>query len=114
MQCLATQLLKKMKFQSEFQAWPAKLKKSYHKWLYGVNSGTVSAWPFVLSVNIHNPEGGRLLGQGSYGIVHEADWLGEPYAIKISKYGYQDISKREIAALSRSAPPSHDACCLLC
>jgi hypothetical protein len=99
MQYLATQLLKKMKFQSEFRAWPAKQKKSHHEWLYGVNCGNLSAWPFVLSVDIHNPEGGRLLGQGAYGIVHEAHWLGEPYAIKIFKYGYQEIFKREIAAL---------------
>ncbi len=33
MQYLATQLLKKLEFQSEFQAWPAKQKKSYHEWL---------------------------------------------------------------------------------
>jgi hypothetical protein len=34
MQYLASQLLKQLKFQSEFQAWPAKQKKNYHELLY--------------------------------------------------------------------------------
>jgi hypothetical protein len=88
MQYLATQLLKKLKFQSKFQALPAKRKKSYHEWLYNFDFDNLSAWPFVLSVNMHNLEAGRLLGEGAFGIVREADWLGEPYAIKISRYGY--------------------------
>jgi hypothetical protein len=113
MRSLATQLLRKLKFQSEFQAWPALQKKSYHEKLYEFNLDNLSAWPFVLSVNIHNLEGGRLLGQGGFGIVREAHWLGEPYAIKISKYGYQDFLKREIVALSGLHHPHimHVVCC---
>jgi hypothetical protein len=113
MQCLATQLLKKLKFQSQFQAWPATQKKSYHEWLYKFKFDNLSALPFVLSVNMHNLKAGRLLGQGSFGTVREADWLGEPYAIKISKYGYQDIFKHEIAALSGLHHPHiiHLVCC---
>jgi hypothetical protein len=82
MQNLARQLLQKLKFQSEFQAWTANQKKSFHEWFFKCNLDHFSAWPFVLSVNMPNPEAGRLLGQGGFGIVHEADWLGEPYAIK--------------------------------
>jgi len=110
---LATQLLKKLEFQSEFQAWPATQKKNYHEWLYEFKFDDLSAWPFVLSVNRHNLKAGRLLGQGAYGIVHEAYWLGEPYAIKISNYGYQEIFKREIAALSGLHHPHimHLVCC---
>jgi serine/threonine-protein kinase/endoribonuclease IRE1 len=54
-----------------------------------------------------------LLGQGANGIVCEADWLGERYAIKISKYAYQEIFKREIAALSGLHHPHimHLVCC---
>ncbi len=54
-----------------------------------------------------------MLGEGAYGIVHEAHWLGEPYAIKISNYGYQEIFKREIAALSGLHHPHimHVVCC---
>jgi hypothetical protein len=100
MQYLATQLLKKLKFQSEFQAWPATLRRNYHEWLYIFRFDNLSAWPFVVSVNMQNLVEGILLGQGAYGTVREADWLGEPYAIKISKYGCQEIFKREIAILS--------------
>jgi hypothetical protein len=85
MQYLATQLLKKLKFQSEFQAWSAKQKKSYYEWLYVFEVDNLTAWPCVLSVNMHDLKAGRLLGQGGFGIVHEAHWLGEPYAVKISK-----------------------------
>ncbi len=113
MQYFATQLLKKLKFQSVFQAWPATQKKSYHEWLSKYKFDNLSAWPFVVSVNMHNLKAGRLLGQGSYGIVREADWLGEPYAIKISRYGYQEICKHEIAALSGLHHPHimHVVCC---
>jgi hypothetical protein len=54
MRSLATQLLKKLEFQSEFQAWPATEKKNYHEWLYKSTVDNLSAWPSVLSVNIHN------------------------------------------------------------
>jgi serine/threonine protein kinase len=62
---------------------------------------------------MHNLEAGRLLGQGAFGIVREADWLGEPYAIKTSRYGYQEIFKREIVALSGLHHPHimHVVCC---
>jgi hypothetical protein len=113
MQYLAAQLLKKLKFQSEFQAWPATQKKKYHEWLYELKFDNLSAWPLVLSINMHNLKARRLLGQGANGIVREADWLGEPYAIKISKYGYQEIFKCEIAALSGLHHPHimHLVCC---
>ncbi|CAM6065287.1 unnamed protein product [Sphagnum tenellum] len=105
MRSLATQLLKKLRFQSEFQAWPATQKKNYHDWLYK-STVDVSAWPSVLSVNIHNLKAGKLLGQGATGIVREAEWLKEPYAMKISRYGHQEIFKNEIAALSELRNPS--------
>jgi hypothetical protein len=110
MRYLSGQLLKKLKFQSQFQAWPAKSKKNYHG---RISLFYLRTWPFVVSVNMHNLQVGRLLGQGAYGIVHEAHWLGEPYAIKISNYGFQDIFKREIAALSGLHHPHimHLVCC---
>ncbi len=113
MRYLATQLLAKLKFQSEFQALPAAEKKKYHEWLYKYKFDNLSEWPFVVSVNMQNLEAGRLLGQGGFGIVREADWLGEPYAIKISRYGYQEIFKREIVALSGLHHPHimHLVCC---
>jgi hypothetical protein len=113
MQYLATQLIKKLKFQSEFQAWPATQKKNYHESLYESELDNLSAWPFVVSVNMDNLKKGRLLGEGANGSVREADWLGEPYAIKISKYGYQEIFKHEIAALSGVHHPHimHVVCC---
>jgi serine/threonine protein kinase len=48
-----------------------------------------------------------------FGTVSEADWLGEPYAIKISRYGYQEIVKHETAALSGLHHPHimHVVCC---
>jgi len=89
----------KVELPTEFQAWPATLKKNYHEWLYIFRFDNLSAWPCVLSVNMHNLDAGRLLGQGVFGIVREADWLGEPYALKISRYGYEEFFKREIAVL---------------
>jgi serine/threonine protein kinase len=111
---LATQLLKNLKFQSEFQALSATEKKSYHESLSKCKFHNLSAWPFVVSVNMPNLEAGRLLGQGGFGSVREADWLGEPYAIKISRYGYQEIFKREIVALSGLHHPHimHLVCCV--
>jgi serine/threonine protein kinase len=55
----------------------------------------------------------KLLSQGSFVIACEADSLGEPYAIKISKYGYQETFKREIAALLSLHHPHimHLVCC---
>jgi hypothetical protein len=113
MQYLAAQLIKKLKFQSEFQAWPATQKKNYHELLYKSELDNLSAWPFVVSVNMHNLKKGRLLGEGANGSVCEADWLGERYAIKISKYGYEEIFKHEIAALSGVHHPHimHLVCC---
>jgi tRNA A-37 threonylcarbamoyl transferase component Bud32 len=115
MQCLATQLLKKLKFQCEFQAWSATQKKNYHECLYESKLDDLSAWPFVVSVNMHNRKAGILLGKGAYGSVHKADWRGEPYAIKISRYGFEEILKREIVALSGLHHPHimHLVCCAL-
>jgi len=113
MRSLATQLLKNLKFQSQFQAWPATEKKNYHEWLYKSTVDNLSAWPSVLSVNIHNLKADTLLGHGANGIVREAEWLTEPYAMKISRYGHQEIFKREIAALSGLHHPHimHLVCC---
>ncbi|KAH9532357.1 hypothetical protein CY35_19G089000 [Sphagnum magellanicum] len=113
MQSLATQLLKKLEFQYEFQAWPATEKKNYHEWLYKSTVDNLSAWPSVLSINIHNLKAGTLLGQGANGIVREAEWLKEPYAMKISRYGHEEIFKHEIAALSGLHHPHimHLVCC---
>jgi hypothetical protein len=113
MHYLATQLLKKLKFQSEFQAWSVAEKKNYHQWLNVFAVDDLTVWACVVSVNMHNLKAGRLLGQGAYGIVHAAHWLGEPYAVKISKYGYEEIFKREIAAVSGLHHPHimHVVCC---
>ncbi len=102
-----------MKFQSEFQAWPATEKKNYHESLYKSTVDNLSAWPSVLSVNIHNLKSGRVLGEGANGIVRKAEWLKEPYAMKISRFGHQEIFKHEIAALSGLHHPHimHVVCC---
>jgi serine/threonine protein kinase len=115
MQYLATQLLKKLKFQSEFQALSATEKKNYHEKLYESKLGNLSAWPFVVSSNMHKVKARTFLGSGVSGIVREVDWLGEPYAIKISKPGYQEIVKREIVAVSGLHHPHimHFVCCAL-
>ncbi len=41
MQCLATQLLSKLEFLAQFQAWPARAKKNYHKELHAVNRNSL-------------------------------------------------------------------------
>ncbi|KAH9561387.1 hypothetical protein CY35_05G020700 [Sphagnum magellanicum] len=40
-QCLATQLLSKLEFLAQFQAWPARAKKNYHKELHAVNRNSL-------------------------------------------------------------------------
>ncbi len=94
MQCLATQLLKKLEFQAHLQATG---KKNLFELPEKFN---LSEWPLVLLVNKQDIKTGSLLGEGSFGTVHEADWCGEPYVIKNSKYGSHGLLKQEIAVLS--------------
>jgi serine/threonine protein kinase len=103
MQCLATQLLNKLEFQDKFQAWPSMEKMEYHERLHEVDNQKLSQWPLVLLVPMQDLHKGVLLGEGSYGRLHETSWLGETYAMKIPKYGgiYGNLGfKQEIAALA--------------
>jgi serine/threonine protein kinase len=99
MQCLATQLLNKLEFQDKFQAWPAMEKIKYHEWLHEVDN-KLSQWPLVLLVPMQDLHEGILLGEGSYGRVHETIWLGETYAMKTSRHGHMEVLKQEIAAVA--------------
>jgi hypothetical protein len=100
MQCLASQLHNKMEFEEQFQAWPTQEKKNYHEELYNVNGIKLTEWPFVVLANLQDLDKSVLLGEGSFGRVHEAKWLGESYAMKIPKYGYTEALKQEIAAVT--------------
>ncbi|CAK9209765.1 unnamed protein product [Sphagnum troendelagicum] len=111
-QCLATQLLNKLEFQDKFQAWPAIKKMKYLERLHEVNN-KLSQWPLVLLVPRQDLQEGILLGEGSYGRVHETIWLGETYAMKTSRYGYMEVFKQEIAALACLHHP-HIMCLLCC
>ncbi|CAM6012375.1 unnamed protein product [Sphagnum balticum] len=113
MQCLATQLLNKLEFQDKFQAWPAIKKMKYLERLHEVNNNKLSQWPLVLLVPRQDLHEGILLGEGSYGRVHETNWLGETYAMKTSRYGYMEVSKQEIAAVAGLHHP-HIMCLLCC
>ncbi|CAK9875793.1 unnamed protein product [Sphagnum jensenii] len=61
-QCLASQLLNKMKFEEQFQAWPTQEKKNYHEELYNVNRIKLTEWPFVVLANLQELDKGGLLG----------------------------------------------------
>ncbi|KAH9549219.1 hypothetical protein CY35_10G007700 [Sphagnum magellanicum] len=98
-QCLASQLLK-MEFEEQFQAWPTQEKKDYHKELYKVNGIKLTEWPFIVLANLQDLDKGVLLGSGSFGSVHEANWLGESYAMKIPKHPSTELLKQEIAAVA--------------
>ncbi len=100
MQCLASQLLKKMEFEEQFQAWPTAAKKNYHEELCKVNGSQLNNWPLVVLANMQDLHKGVLLGEGSFGRVHEAKWLGESYAMKIPKYPSTKALKQEIAAVA--------------
>jgi len=113
MQCLATQLLNKLKFQNEFQALPATKKMEYHEWLHEFGNNKLSQWPLVVLVPMQDLPKGVLLGEGSYGRVHETKWLGETYAMKMSQYGCMEDCKREIAALAGLHHP-HIMCLVCC
>jgi serine/threonine protein kinase len=110
MQCLATQLLNMLEFQDKFQAWPAMEKMKYHEQLHQVR---LSQWPLVLLVPKQDLCKGGLLGAGGFGTVRVADWLGETYAMKEHRYGYEEILKREIAALAGLHHP-HIMCLVCC
>ncbi|CAM6048298.1 unnamed protein product [Sphagnum compactum] len=99
MQCLASQLLNKMEFEEQFQAWPTQ-EKNYHKELNKVNGIKLTEWPFVVLANLQDLHKGRLLGSGSFGSVHEANWLGESDAMKIPKHPSMELLKQEIAAVA--------------
>jgi hypothetical protein len=100
MQCLASQLLNKMEFEEQFQAWPIEKKKNYYKELYEVNGIKLTKWPFIVLANLQELHKGLLLGSGSFGHVHEASWLGESYAMKIPKHPSTELLKQEIAAVA--------------
>ncbi|KAH9561391.1 hypothetical protein CY35_05G020800 [Sphagnum magellanicum] len=100
MQCLASQLLNKMEFEEQFQAWPTQEKKNYHNELYKVNGIKLTEWPFVVLANLQDLDKGVLLGEGSFGRVHEAKWLGQSYAMKVPKYPSTEALKPEIAAVA--------------
>jgi hypothetical protein len=111
MQCLATQLLMNLEFQSEFQAWPVWRRKTYRERLHEVKISQLSAWPPVLLVNPQDLRRGVLLGVGKYGRVHKAKWLGEKYAKKSPKTrGHQENLKQEIGVLAGLHHP-HIMCC---
>ncbi len=113
MQCLATQLLNKLEFQDKFQAWRAIDKMKYHEWLHEVDNNKLSQWPLVLLVPMQSLPKGILLGEGSYGRVHETNWLRETYAMKMPKYGCMEVCKEEIAAVAGLHHP-HIMCLLCC
>jgi serine/threonine protein kinase len=100
MHCLASQLLNKMEFEEQFQAWPTQEKQNYLKELYKVNGIKLTEWPFVVLANVQDLDKGVLLGAGSFGRVHEAKWLGESYAMKIPRYPSTEALKPEIAAVA--------------
>jgi hypothetical protein len=100
LQCLASQLRKKMEFEEKFQAWPTQDKKDYHEELYKVNGIKLTKWPFVVLANRQDLDKGVLLGEGSFGRVHEAKWLGESYAMKVPRFRSTEALKPEIAAVA--------------
>ncbi|CAM6025954.1 unnamed protein product [Sphagnum balticum] len=99
-QCLASQLLNKMEFEEQFQAWPTQEKNYYYKELYKVNGINLTKWPFVVLVNQQDLHKGDLLGAGSFGSVWEVNWLGESYAMKSPKHPSTELLKQEIAAVA--------------
>ncbi|CAK9875789.1 unnamed protein product [Sphagnum jensenii] len=114
-QCLASQLLNKMEFEEQFQAWPTTLaKKKYHEELYKVHGLKLSKWPFVVLANPQDLHKGHLLGLGSFGSVCEVNWLGESYAMKIPRYPSTELLKQEIATLTIVHHPHivRLACCV--
>jgi hypothetical protein len=97
MQYLATQLLDKL----EFQPWSSTALEKYDEDLHEGGRNKWSEWPLVLSVNMQDLRKGPLLGEGSFGSVHETDWLGETYAMKIPKHGHcTQLLELEIKALA--------------
>jgi len=97
MQCLATQLLDKL----EFEPRSSTALEKYDEGLHEGGRNKWSEWPLVLSVNMRDLRKGPLLGEGSFGSVHETDWLGETYAMKIPKHRhYTECLELEIKALA--------------
>jgi hypothetical protein len=124
MECLATQLLKKLEFQTEFQAWSTTEKKNYlaglstrekTKYLVGLHAKNLCELLHVLSINEQDLKKDReLLGESGNGTVEKVDWLGESYAIKTSKYGSEMFLLQEIVNLSVVNHPNvmHLVCCV--
>ncbi|KAH9536240.1 hypothetical protein CY35_17G098600 [Sphagnum magellanicum] len=113
MQCLATQLLNKLEFQNKFEACSAMEKMKYHERLHEVDNNKLSQWPLVVLVPMQDLHKGVLLGESSYGRVHETEWLGETYAMKMAKYGRMEVCKQEIAVVAGLHHP-HIMCLVCC
>ncbi|CAK9883019.1 unnamed protein product [Sphagnum jensenii] len=104
MQCLATQLLDKL----EFQPSSSTALETYDEGLHEGGTNKWSEWPLVLSVNMRDLRKGPLLGEGSFGSVHETDWLGETYAMKTPKHGHcTQFLELEIKALAEGVRYLH-------
>jgi L-lactate permease len=74
MECLATQLLKKFEFQTEFQAWSTTEKKNYFEGLYSVHANNLRELLHVLSINKQDLEIGTLLGEVRDGRRSRLTW----------------------------------------
>jgi len=119
MQCLATQLLNKLELVlslnklnklNKFRAAIEKMK--YHEGLWYVYR-KLNQWPLVLSVGMQDLHKGILLGEGTFGRVHETKWLGETYAMKTCRYGYKERMKQVITAVAGLHHP-HIMCVVCC
>ncbi len=73
-------------------------KQEEHALFYGVTQSK-EALPFDMRINMQDIKVGKQIGKDTYGVLHEASWLGCKLVIKIVKSNNIHVLQKEVAIL---------------
>jgi serine/threonine protein kinase len=76
-----------------------------HALFYEGVTQSKEALPFDMKINPKDIKVGKQIGKGTYGVVHEASWLGCKLVVKIVKSNSIHVLQKEVAILSKLRHP---------
>lgn len=76
-----------------------------HALFYEGVTQSKEALPFDMRINPKDIKVGKQIGKGTYGVVHEASWLGCKLVVKIVKSNNIHVLQKEVAILSKLRHP---------
>ncbi len=76
-----------------------------HALFYEGVTQSKEALPFDMKINPQDIKVGKQIGKGTYGVVHEASWLGCKLVVKIVKSNSIHVLQKEVAILSKLRHP---------